>query len=70
MSTPEQLAAQAEAVARVRVARIKRDKAVAETSDELRREIIAAADIGASVRDIAVAAGLTRSRIYQLLNED
>jgi hypothetical protein len=66
VSTPEQLAAQAEAVAAVRVARINRDKA----NDNLRAAILAAVDTGASVRNVAMAAGITPQRVYQMLGED
>lgn len=70
MSTPEELARQAEAVARVRAARIQRDKAVAEGNARLRTEIVRAINTGASVRDVAVAAELSRQRIHQIINEE
>jgi hypothetical protein len=57
--------AQAEAVARVRVARIGRARA----TQELRDAIIAAVDIGASVTDVAAAAEVSRQRCYQILSE-
>lgn len=70
MSTPEELALQAEAVARVRAARIQRDKSVNKANERLRTEIIRAIGTGASVRDVAVAAELSRQRIHQILNEE
>lgn len=66
VSSPEQLRRQADAVARVRVARIQRDKVTEDAAEELERQIIAALDAGASVRNVAVAAGMTASRIYQI----
>lgn len=65
VSTPEELTRQAEAVARVRVARINRGKA----TDELKREIVAAVDAGAAIKDIAKAADFTRQRIFQIVKE-
>jgi hypothetical protein len=69
VATPEELAAQAEAVARVRAARVQRDKAVKDSNQRLRAEIIRAVDVGASIRDVAKAAELTRQRVHQILNE-
>jgi hypothetical protein len=69
MSTPEQLRRQAEAVARVRAARVQRDKAVASTSKRLKKAIQDAASSGASVADIALAADLSKQRIYQVIHE-
>lgn len=69
MPTPEQLAAQAEAIAAVRIARLKRDKVSADAEQELRAAIRAAYDTGASVRNIAIAANRTPARIYQILHE-
>lgn len=65
MVTPEQLAAQAEAVARVRAARLNRDRAAA----DLNAAILAALDVGAAVKDVAAAAELTRQRIFQIAQE-
>lgn len=65
VSSPEELAAQLEAVAAVRLARIKR----AEATAELKRRIVAAVDAGAAVKDIAKAADFSRQRIWQLYNE-
>lgn len=36
---------------------------------ELRREIVAAYQAGATVREIARAAGLSRSRVHQIVSE-
>lgn len=62
MSTPEQVAAQAAALARVRAARMERDAA----NERLKVEILAAIATGASIKDIAVAANLSRQRISQI----
>jgi hypothetical protein len=70
VSTPEQLAAQAQAVAAVRAARVERDRVVTIASATLRRAIMAALDTGASVRNVAVAAGVTPQRIYQLMADE
>ena len=69
MSTPEELARQAAAVAEVRAARIQRDKAVKEGTKLLRDKIIKALNLGASVKDVAAAAELSRQRIHQIINE-
>lgn len=60
--TPEQAAKRAQALARVRAARVQRDKAY----ERLVQEILAALDVGAAQADIAVAAGLSRQRISQI----
>lgn len=54
--TPDELAAQAEAVRRVSVARLRKDEATAEWD----AAILAAVDSGAAIGDIAAAAGITR----------
>jgi hypothetical protein len=59
VSTPEELARQAAAVAEVRAARIQL----------LRDKIIKALNLGASVKDVAAAAELSRQRIHQIINE-
>jgi hypothetical protein len=68
VTSPEELARQAELVARVRAARARRDLAVEQTTAELHRAMRDAYDAGALVRDIAAAAGLTRQRVHQILN--
>jgi len=73
MSTPEQLRRQADAVARVRATRIQRDKAdkAAERAQQkFRQAVLDAVSTGAAVRDIAIAAGLSPQRIYQIINEE
>lgn len=70
MTTPEQLALQAAAVARVRAARIRRDRVTAEAAEELRQAILDALDTGAQVNDIAAAAQVTRQWIYQIRSND
>jgi hypothetical protein len=65
VTTPEQLQAQAEAIARVRAARIERDR----ITIELRRAIVDALNVGAAVKDVAAAAELTRQRIHQIASE-
>lgn len=62
MITPEQAAQQAEALAKVRAARIRRDRA----NEQLNREIRAALNIGARPKDVAVAAELSRQRVSQI----
>lgn len=69
MSTPEQVAAQARALARVRADRMKRDAAaesVAAADEQLRQSILNALDVGAAEKDIAIAAGVSRQRINQI----
>ena len=70
MSTPSQLRRRAAAVSRVRAARVQRDKAVDTATQRLKQAILDAISAGASVRDIAVAAGMSRQRVYQILHED
>lgn len=65
MSTPEQIAAQAAALARVRADRIARDAA----NERLRASILAALAAGAAKKDIAVAAEVSRQRISQIAQE-
>jgi hypothetical protein len=48
---------------------VQRDKAVKDSNQRLRAEIIRAVDVGASIRDVAKAAELTRQRVHQILNE-
>lgn len=60
--TPDELAAQAEAVRRVSVARIRKDEAAREYD----AAIVAALDTGATVRDIAQASGVTRQWVHKL----
>lgn len=62
-STPEELAAQAQAVAVVRAARIQRDQARLRLEDAIR----AAYAANAHVRDIAHAAGMSRQRVHQII---
>lgn len=69
MPSPDQLRRQAEAVARVRAARVQRDKAVAAASNRLKKAILDATASGASVANIAEAAGLSKQRIYQVIHE-
>ena len=69
VSTPEQIAAQAKALAQVRADRIKRDKAaetVGALNDQLRQSILAALDLGAAPKDVAKAADLSHQRISQI----
>ena len=54
---------QAEAVAKVRAAREKRDR----TTRELNQAIRDAYETGALVKDIAAAADLTRQRVHQIV---
>jgi hypothetical protein len=68
MATPEELHRQAEAVARVRVARIERDRITGHANRRLKRAVMDAIATGASVQDIAVAAELSRQRIYQMIH--
>lgn len=51
------------------MARINRDKVTAEAAAELERQILAALDTGVSARNVAVAAGLTPQRIYQIAKD-
>lgn len=60
--TPDELAQQAEAVRRVSLARARRADADAEFYAAIR----AALDAGATVRDIAEAAGVTRQWVHKL----
>lgn len=60
---------QARALAKVRAARVKRDKAeeqVEAANEDLKREIKAALDVGAATSDVAVAAHLSRQRVFQI----
>jgi hypothetical protein len=68
VTSPEELARQAELVAKVRLARARRDTAAANTTADLHRAIRAAYDAGALVRDIAAAAGMSRQRVHQILH--
>jgi hypothetical protein len=70
MPTPDQLRRQAAAVAKVRAARVQRDKAVAFASNRLKQPIVDAVSTGAAVADVAVAAELSKQRVYQILHED
>ena len=65
MSTPEQLRRQADAVSRD-----KADKAAERAKQKFRQAILDAVSTGAAVRDIAIAAGLSPQRIYQIINEE
>ena len=60
--TPDELARQAEAVRRVSLARIRKDEAAREYNAAIR----AALDAGATVRDIADAAGVSRQWVHKL----
>lgn len=62
VASPEQIAARAEALRRVRAARAQRDKAY----DRLVEEILAALEVKCEPVDIAAAAGLSRQRISQI----
>lgn len=66
MVTPDALAAQAQAVAKVKAARLQQDRAIA----DLDAAIVAAYAAGAAVKDIAAAAGLSRQRIWQRVRKD
>lgn len=69
VSTPEQVAAQAAALAKVRADRIKRDKAaetVGALSETLRKSIVAALELGAAPKDVAKAANVSHQRISQI----
>jgi len=69
VSTPEQIAAQAAALARVRAHRIERDKAtehVAALDERLKQDILAAIATGAARKDIASAANVSPQRISQI----
>jgi transposase-like protein len=70
MPSPEDLRRQAEAVGRVRAARVQRDAATDRANKRLKRAILDALSLGASVRDVATAAELSRQRIYQMIHED
>jgi hypothetical protein len=76
MSTPEQLRRQSDAVSRVRAARVQRDKAdkaAERAKQKFKQAILDAVSTDAAVRDIAIAAGLSPQRIYQIIknaNED
>ena len=69
VSTPEQVAAQAEALRKIRALSIERDKA-AETAaaqvELVRKAILEALAIGALPKDIAKASGLSHQRISQI----
>lgn len=65
VSSPDDLARQAEAVARVRLARTRRD----ESADALRTEIVRAYRLGASVRDIAAAAEVSRQWVWRVVRD-
>ena len=69
MPTPEELQRQADAVARVRAARVERDNITERANRRLRRAILDAIATGASVQDVAIAAELSRQRIYQMMHE-
>lgn len=67
--TPDDLARQAEAVRRVSIARMRKERAhqTAQQADsEWRDAILAALDQGATMRDVAEAAGVSRQRIDTL----
>lgn len=49
---------------------MQRDKAVADASKRLKASILNAVSAGASVADIAIAAELSKQRIYQVIHED
>lgn len=70
MSTPEELRRQADAVAKVRALRVNRDNTVERANRLLKQAMRDAISLGASVRDVAAAANLSRQRIYQLVHED
>lgn len=70
MPTPEQLRRQAEAVSRVRAARIERDKTTERVNKRLRRAILDAVSVGASVRNVAEAAEMSPQRVYQMIKEE
>ena len=69
VSTPEQVAAQAEALRKIRALAIERDKAAetaAEMVDLVREAILEALAIGTQAKDIAKASGLSHQRISQI----
>lgn len=68
VTSPEELARQAELVAKVRAARARRDRAVADATAELHAAIHAAYRAGALVKDIASAADMSRQRVHQILH--
>lgn len=49
---------------------MQRDKAVASASNRLKQAILDAVSSGASVADIAIAANLSKQRIYQVIHEE
>jgi hypothetical protein len=61
---------QAEAVARVRSARVQRDRAVDLATQQFKQAVLDAVSSGAAVRDIAIAADMSPQRIYQILRGD
>jgi hypothetical protein len=63
VTSPEALRRQADAVAAVRRARTERDEA----TEQLKQAIRDAADTGALYKDIALAAGLSRQRVSQIV---
>ena len=65
MSTPEQIAAQAQALARVRADKVERDKA----NERLRASILAALATGAARKDVALAAGVSPQRVSQIATQ-
>jgi hypothetical protein len=65
MVSPEERAAQAEALAGVERARVERDDA----ARRYRLAIVRAVRRGASPTDVAAAAGVTRARVYQIVDE-
>lgn len=67
--TPDELAAQAEAVRRVKNARIERDRIAqmaADSSEQLQSAIMEALAMGAAVGDVAEAAEVSRQWVFKL----
>ena len=69
MSTPEQVVRQARALARVRAARIEKDRTTQqadEANEQFRQAVLAALETNAAVQDIAVAGQISRQRVFQI----
>ena len=64
--TPDELAAQLDAVRRVKAARLYRERITRTAQDNLREAILDALDTGASVADVATAAGFSRQWVDKL----
>lgn len=69
MPTPEQLRRQADAVARVRAARVEKDRTLDRATKRLNRAIRDAHATGVSVKNIAIAADVSPQWIYEVLKK-